>query len=561
MTKYTKISWLVSPALLGAVLLGCTSAVAGEDLSQKLPQAADTQPQERVAQLTQESNQPLSNLETDPLGQVTSVSQLSDVDPTHWAFQALQSLVERYGCIEGYPDRTYRGNRALTRYEFAAGLNACLDRIQELIAAAVSDLPSREDIATIRRLQEEFAAELATLRGRVDSLEARTAKLEAQQFSTTTKLTGEAIFALTDSFGEDNDNNTVFQNRVRLNFNTSFSGRDLLRTRLQAGNSTLLNFTNQNDGIGYISPTREGIQAHQVFGNNNNDIVLDTLLYAVPVGNAFTLTLLANRGRFEDFTPTLNPFLEDYDGGNGAISAFGQRNPIYRIGGGQGIGLSFKPARSLEITAGYLAPEGSNPIDGKGLFNGSYAALGQITWTPVSRFSIAATYNHAYFGTNEFGFDNGELNGNGNGFTGTSLANLIGFSSPVNTDSIGVQMAARLARNFQLNAWAGYTNVHLRENDINAQIWNGAIALAFPDLGKRGNVASILVGVEPYLTNLDDLNEFYQDDIPFHIEGFYRIQVTNNISITPGVIWLTAPNQDADNDDIIIGTIRTTFRF
>jgi hypothetical protein len=66
--------------------------------------------------------QPANNLE-----QVTSVSQLSDVRPTDWAFQALQSLVERYGCIAGYPDRTYRGNRALTRFEFAAGLNACLD--------------------------------------------------------------------------------------------------------------------------------------------------------------------------------------------------------------------------------------------------------------------------------------------------------------------------------------------------------------------------------------------------------------------------------------------------
>jgi uncharacterized protein involved in exopolysaccharide biosynthesis len=37
--------------------------------------------------------------------QVTSVTQLSDVRPTDWAFQALQSLVERYGCIAGYPDR------------------------------------------------------------------------------------------------------------------------------------------------------------------------------------------------------------------------------------------------------------------------------------------------------------------------------------------------------------------------------------------------------------------------------------------------------------------------
>ena len=109
------------------------------------------------------------------IDQVTSVSQLSDVQPTDWAFQALQSLVERYGCIAGYPDSTYKGNRAMTRFEFAAGLNACLDRITELIAVATSNLVTREDLAILQRLQEEFGAELAVLRGRVDSLEARTA--------------------------------------------------------------------------------------------------------------------------------------------------------------------------------------------------------------------------------------------------------------------------------------------------------------------------------------------------------------------------------------------------
>jgi hypothetical protein len=132
--------------------------------------------------------------------QVTSVSQLTDVKPTDWAFQALQSLVERYGCIVGYPDKTYRGNRLLSRFEFAAGLNACLDRVNELIAAATADLVTKEDLAKLQRLQEEFAAELATLRGRVDALDARTATLETQQFSTTTKLSGLGWFNLSGAW-------------------------------------------------------------------------------------------------------------------------------------------------------------------------------------------------------------------------------------------------------------------------------------------------------------------------------------------------------------------------
>ena len=208
----------VSPAIIAATFLNANSALANEVSEQVTT----------VAELSEE---------TGSMGQVTSVSQFSDVQPTDWAFQALQSLVERYGCIAGYPNGTYRGNRALTRYEFAAGLNACLDRVNELIATATADIITREDLATLQRLQEEFSAELATLRGRVDALEARTAELEANQFSTTAKLKGEAIFAISNAFGDeqvgggDLDSNVAYTDRVRLKFDSSFTGKDKLRVR------------------------------------------------------------------------------------------------------------------------------------------------------------------------------------------------------------------------------------------------------------------------------------------------------------------------------------------
>ena len=65
---------------------------------------------------TNNSEQQVNNSQEQAVSQVTSVSQLSDVQPGDWAFQALQSLVERYGCIAGYPNGTFRGNRALSRY-------------------------------------------------------------------------------------------------------------------------------------------------------------------------------------------------------------------------------------------------------------------------------------------------------------------------------------------------------------------------------------------------------------------------------------------------------------
>src|SRR5919199_5752251 len=187
--------------------------------------------------------------ENDPLGQVTNVSQLRDVQPADWAYEALRSLVERYGCIAGYPNGTFQGNRAMTRYEFAAGLNACLQQIEKLIASSTSDFVNKEDLVTLQRLIDEFRAELTTLGTRVDKLEGRTAFLEGHQFSTTTKLNGEVIFAISDLFGDGRagsragnpeyaNTETVFQDRVRLNFDTSFTGKDRLRTRLQAGNIT-----------------------------------------------------------------------------------------------------------------------------------------------------------------------------------------------------------------------------------------------------------------------------------------------------------------------------------
>ncbi|MBM5809108.1 MAG: porin, partial [Cyanobacteria bacterium M_surface_9_m1_291] len=106
--------------------------------------------------------------------QVTSISQFSDVKPTDWAYQALSNLIERYGCVAGYPGGTYKGGRAMTRFEAAALLNACLDRVSE-----VTD--------ELKKLMAEFEKELAVLKGRVDGLEAKVGVLEAQQFSTTTK--------------------------------------------------------------------------------------------------------------------------------------------------------------------------------------------------------------------------------------------------------------------------------------------------------------------------------------------------------------------------------------
>ncbi|MEG4281164.1 iron uptake porin [Microcoleus sp. MON1_C1] len=581
------------PEQIGAVQLETPAPAVAEATEQSLPKPAESlaqtaAPQEQnpaatLEQLNQYTSEGTAGGETE--GQVTSVSQLSDVRPTDWAFQALQSLVERYGCIAGYPDGTFRGNRAMTRYEFAAGLNACLDKVSELIRGGTGNFATRDDLAALQRLQEEFAAELATLRGRVDALEARTAELEANQFSTTTKLTGEAIFALSDDFSSDvsvfgrdgerigsNNNEAVFQHRVRLNLNTSFTGRDLLLTRLQVGNGQRFN----------VGATSEGTQTWNFVGRTDNVVALDTLLYKFPVGQRLNVSLIANAGVWDDIMPTVNPYFEDFDGGNGSLSTFGQRNPIYRLGGGAGIGFDYAfGGRGLlggvfgptSLSFGYLASTAASPARGAGLLNGDYAAMGQLTFTPGRNLQVAFNYNHGYFGRGNFGFDNGLANGPGTlgGFTGTGVANSLnglsegfgGFRArKVVSNSYGAQASLRLSPRFILGGWAGLTNARIIGIG-DARIWNYAVTLALPDLGKEGNLLGFVVGREPYLDKLEasrSLRSFRNDD-SYHVEGFYKFQLSDNISVTPGVIWVKNPNQDEDNDDILIGTLRTTFTF
>lgn len=503
--------------------------------------------------------------------QVTSVSQLSDVKPTDWAFQALQSLVERYGCIAGYPDRTYRGNRATTRFEFAAGLNACLDRVNELIAAGTADLVKKEDLAVLQRLQEEFAAELATLRGRVDSLDARTATLEKQQFSTTTKLVGEAIFAVTDEFGQPFRNETVFQDRVRLDLQTSFTGRDVLHTRLAAGNFVPFQFQDAAGGV--------GLQSFQFGSTGNNSVFADWVAYYFPLGEKISVYIPAFAGLQYDYAPTQAGLMEGFDSGTGPLSLFAQRNPIYDIGGGSGIGLNFDVTNNIKVSLGYLADNSSlgvnsggqldiptvslganNPANKAGLFNGSYAALGQVAFKSDA-FSLGVTYVNAY--RRGAIFDTGS----GGAVVGTSFANLAfldakGQFNAARVNALGVSGSLNLGRSISVNAFGSYIQADkVNDGFDEGDIWTYGIGLAFADFGKKGNLLGLMAGVEPYLANARQLGQAVGNSEPIHLEAFYKYQLSDNISITPGVIYVINPGQADNSSDTFIGTLRTTFTF
>jgi hypothetical protein len=532
----SKIFWnslWIAPAFLSATLVASLSAIASE---------APTS----VASL----DQPVAEEASNGLAQVTSVSQLSDVQPTDWAFQALQSLVERYGCIAGYPDGTYRGNRALSRYEFAAGVNSCLDRINELIAAGTSELVTKEDLATLQRLQEEFSAELATLRGRVDALEARTAELEANQFSTTTKLNAEAIFAVTNAFGDEGaggtelDDKTALSDRVRLNLDTSFTGKDRLRTRLQAVNVPVYG----TDRTG-TNMTRLGFD-----GEEANDIAVQKLFYRFPLGDRANVVLDATGGEFYENVDTINPLF--VSSGSGSISRFGRFNPIYRPGsGGAGVTVNTNFGKAVSLSLGYLADNAARPDEKFGLFDGSNAALAQVAFRPVDALSLGLTYVRSYDPSSRVDVTSS---------TGSGLARRpFGNGVATAADNFGVEANFRLGSKISLGGWVGYTEAHAKSGAAegnDAEIWNWAANVGFTDLGKEGSLLGVIVGMPPKLTDVDG-NGVDDDDTSLHLEALYRYPVNDHIDVTPGLLVIFNPEHNDANDTIYVGTLRTTFKF
>ncbi len=504
---------VVAPAILGASFVSVLPAIANE---------SDVLPVYAIEGLNS----------SDSMGQVTSVSQLSDVRPTDWAFQALQSLVERYGCIAGYPDGTYRGNRAMTRYEFAAGMNACLDRVNELIAAGLADKVSREDLAVLQRLQEEFAAELATLRGRVDALEARTAELEANQFSTTTKLRGEVQFLTPFVIDQDEQfsDQATFSYRARLSLDTSFTGDDRLRTRLEA--EEIIGFS--GDQLGF-----------QAGGNSDGNFALDDLIYSFPIGDFVEVVVGANGMDIDnDFSNSISPLDSS---GSGAISEFADPRQYEQAfpGSGQGIGASFgiidNDDFALSLDLGYVADDGTSPEEQEGLFNGNYATQTQLTFTS-DFLDIGLMYSNS-FAVDSDEFDQGVYESLGD--------------TPAVANTYGGQINFKINDTFEIGGGIAYSDVQQIGGAEDFDLWSYQGTIAINDLFGNGNLLGILVGVPSYTRDLSNDT----DDTAILAEVFYRYYVNDNIHVTPSFIVNTDPLNDNDNDATFIGALRTTFNF
>jgi len=549
-----------------------------------------------------------SNLEVDKLAettdvsQVTSVSQLSDVRPTDWAFTALQSLVERYGCIAGYPDSTFRGGKSLARYEFAAGLNACLDKINEIISAGLADKVSKEDLATLQKLQEEFAAELATLRGRVDALDAKTAKLEAQQFSTTTKLSGLAFFNLTgatasapvraerSSTAPNNINaaptrtddvpsislrsnpNVTFGYYLFLNLTTSFTGKDALVTQLVTGNGNSpannfasAGFTN-SWGTPFLDqtgvPTAPGLPGANTFN-------IRELFYSFPVASNVNVAI----------GPRLN-FYRYFDGNRftsfltGATSFNSNGSTLSNaVDRGSGAVVTWTINPQFRFTAGYLgenteflsAPNNTSSDPQKGLFGGTNTLSAELVYSPSRDANIRFLYTRS------------NIQANGGRISGAIAEPLPygfaddGLGGPINNataDTIILNFDWLVTKGFGIFGRYSYGSTNISPTTPGVQ--GGSInvnafqfGLAFPDLFKESALA-VLSFVVPhsYSSGRNFLLSGGGDGATqYDLELSYYYPISKNIAIVPAFYAIFNPNSFSTNPTVFVGNLRTQFSF
>jgi Carbohydrate-selective porin, OprB family len=479
------------------------------------------------------------------------------VKPGDWQYTALQDLSTKYGCNPNF------NNQPVLAIEFARGLNTCINRVETSLAlqqkprpvVPVQSVPpappaptvqpnavTQEDLEVLKRLTQEFRAQLTEIDNKIVAGDKKIAQVQATQFSTTTKLKGEAVFNVSGVASGATQNNTIFGDRVRLLFESSFTGKDRLWTRIATGNSASLGDT-------FNVPSNTGAQVIDSTGGlvtpttpNNNTTGIDWLAYQFPVGNANVYVAAFNALQV-DYAPSFAPNFDDFSGASGAISAFAESSPIYKIGGGSGVGATIPVSDTglASVSVGYFAFGANSPATNSGLFGQDNSLFGQLNFKFSPQLEGGVTYINSSHSTSIF---------NGTGVVvGTPLANTAPGRTTAN--SYGLALAYKASDKLTLNGFAMRTDAN--KGALGRQeIWSYGGGVAFPDIDGKGGLAGLFVGAEPYVGGAGST--------PLHLEGFYKYKLSDNLSITPGLIYLTNTTE-AGGNSALIGVVRSTFLF
>jgi hypothetical protein len=389
----------------------------------------------------------------------------------------------------------------------------------------------------------EFEKELAVLKGRVDGLEAKVGELEANQFSTTTKLNGIATFVVGGASnprafaGVDELQNVVeggglgeevtFNYDVRLNFDTSFTGKDLLRTTLRAGNFADSVFGNGNT---LMEVAFEG-------ASGEDSVEVNRLFYQFPIGEVWTATVGA-KVRQDDMLamwPSAYPADTILD-----IFTYGGAQGAYSLNTGAGVGLYFKADSGFNFSANFVSNSADAPDSFSGLGEG-ITATAQLGYA-ADNWGAAFVYTYTDF--------DGSFSGPGllPGFYGIE-SNSIGLSaywSPMEASWF-----PSISTGFGYN---DHDNNFLGVDDA----WSWMVGLQWADAFLQGNALGMAIGSAGQLGPFSTASLWFdggEENLAYEL--WYKFQVTDNISVTPAFFWI----ENTGRDDTYGGLLKTTFKF
>ncbi|MGA1411558.1 MAG: iron uptake porin [Prochlorotrichaceae cyanobacterium] len=512
------------------------------------------------------ADEPLSTLPDRPLSNVlaqqdlppsTPVSQLQDIDPRHWAAQALRQLALNYQCLPS----AFREDAILSRYEFAEVLSVCLAAIQQNLLEVTADNVTREELAIAQRLQQEFQAELAELDQRLDSLETQVSTLEDQQFVKRTTLSGLVELILLDTFGESL--NSLPGRRptgTMPNANTTFtSGNVLLEVQAKV---------RQQDFV------RIGLLYSNLPGNGRTHTGTDmTRLNAIPgsgsdisLNNLFYQTRYADRGvlRVGSTGLVANIIIPDLSPVR-ANSRFGARSSIYRPGVGAGFLTNYQVNDWLALGGGYTVGGGDAANPSEGIFSAQNRFIVQTTFTPTPQLGVALTYSHLY---QDSPINLTGLNGSRNAQAP------FGDTTATSAHHFGLQGNYRVNRRLGIGGWVNYAQaiaeaetpigggtIGTVNNGDRADIWSWALGMTISDAFRRGNELGFVFGMPPKAIH-NDFAPFEDDDgTSYHVEMYYSHRITPRFFIMPGLYAVFNPEHNSDNNTQVVGLIRSSMRF
>jgi hypothetical protein len=408
---------------------------------------------------------------------------------------------------------------------------------------------------------KEFEKELAILKGRVDGLEARVGELEATQFSTTTKLSGLATFVIgANKFSgtrskADQANRvagaTTFNYDLQLSLETSFTGKDLLLTVLRSGNF------DENSAFGGSPNGLSTLETAFQEDSGANSVGIDRLYYQFPVADSLTFTLGARVGQ-EDMLavwPSAYPSdaILDVTTLNGAPGAYNKNL-------GPGAGVSWATGNGFSFSANYVAANGSDSNPTKGGIGTSYSSASGTVQLAYEKenWNIAAIWSGVKNPRNTIG-------GFGTTFFADKTNNSLG--ALVNAWGIGGSWQPQNSGWIpSVSAGYGYNSYTNSNSNFNGEItesqsWN--VGLNWSDVFLKGNNAGMAVGQPIFATKLK--GDKTPADGNYVWEWWYQFQVTDNISVTPALFYLSRPEgQDTGINNTLSqlgGLVKTTFNF